>query len=153
MSWLTAALAWSGGGAKTAVGYGRFARDDSRTDEIHRRLRDLEREREAQRERAERAAKREAARAAMSPVEREIADLLEARPNQNESEIVAVFGAIGEGRWSGEERIEVASWLERRMKTSNDKNLKWREESGARNPERDKAYQRTLQVKRWLKGE
>ena len=153
MSWLIPALSWSGGGAKTAVGYGRFARDDSRTDEIHRRLRDLEREREARRDEAKRAAKREAARAAMSPVEQEIADLLEARSNESESELVTVFGAIGEGRWSGEERIEVAGWLERRMKTSNDKNLKWKEKTSARKPEKDKAYQRTLQVKRWLKGE
>lgn len=49
--------------------------------------------------------------------------------------------------------ITAAGWLERRMKTSNDKNLKWKEKSSARKPEKDKAYQRTLQVKRWLKGE
>ena len=153
MSWLISALAWSGVGAKTAVGYGRFARDDSRTDEIHRRLRDLEREREVQREEATRAAKREAARAAMSLVEREIANLLEARLNENESEVATIFRAINGARWTGEERIEAAGWLERRMKASNDKNLKWKEESSARKPEKDKAYQRTLQVKCWLKGE
>ena len=31
MDWLNAAVAWAGGGAKTAVGYGRFGRDDERT--------------------------------------------------------------------------------------------------------------------------
>lgn len=31
MSWLCSALVWTGGGAKTAVGYGRFGRDDERT--------------------------------------------------------------------------------------------------------------------------
>ena len=31
MDWLNAAVAWAGGGAKTAVGYGRFSRDDEST--------------------------------------------------------------------------------------------------------------------------
>ena len=34
-----------------------------------------------------------------------------------------------------------------------DLELKWKEKSSARKPEKDKAHQRTLQVKRWLKGE
>ena len=38
MNWLQKALAQSGGGAKTAVGYGRFGYDKKETDEWHNRL-------------------------------------------------------------------------------------------------------------------
>ncbi len=36
--WLSSALAWAGGGAKTAIGYGRFDRDDKKTCQWTQRL-------------------------------------------------------------------------------------------------------------------
>ncbi len=147
MSWLCSALAWSGSGAKTAVGYGRFRRDDTGTDDLARGLREREHKREA-RIRAEReAAEREARRAAMDPIEREIEEILEERPNRNEPDFVTIIRIVQQGeRWSGPERTGVARWLERRMKAAKE----WKEESLAKNPSRDKRHQRTLLVKGWL---
>lgn len=149
MSWLCLALTWSGSGAKTAVGYGRFRRESARTDELRQRFRAREREHEA-RIRAQRAAvEREARRAAMHPVDREIEEILEGRSNQNEPEITTIFRMAEGGHWSGSDKTRAAEWLERSMRSSK----QWRETSGRKNPAKDKAYQRTLQVRRWLKGE
>jgi len=46
--WLREALAQSGGGAKTAVGYGRFSHDEKETSEQHNRLDEEQRRAEAQ---------------------------------------------------------------------------------------------------------
>ena len=147
-SWLWSALEWSGGGAKTAVGYGRFANCDAATDALVQRLRAREREHE-ERIRAEReAAEREARRAEMHPIDREIEEILDGRPNKEEPEVTTVFRTADEGRWSGGDRAHVAQWLERRMKVTK----QWRERSGAKNPAKDKAHQRTLRVKDWLEG-
>ena len=149
MSWLCSALAWSGGGAKTAVGYGRFARDNVKTDALEERLRDQEREHE-ERIRAKReAAEREVKRAAMHPIDREIEEILDGRANKNEPEVTTIFRMVNEGRWSGFERTHVARWLERRMKATK----KWKERSGAKNPSKDRDYQRTLLVQGWLECE
>ena len=148
MSWLRSALAWSGGGAKTAVGYGRFATDDAATDALEQRLRDQERAHEA-RIRAEReAAERVARRVAMHPIDREIEEILEGRANKNEPEVTTIFRIVDEGRWSGADRARVARWLERRMKATK----QWKERSGAKNPAKDKAHRRTLIVKGWQEG-
>ena len=148
MSWLRSALAWSGGGAKTAVGYGRFATDDAATDALEQRLRDQERAHEA-RIRAEReAAERVARRVAMHPIDREIEEILEGRANKNEPEVTTIFRIVDEGRWSGADRARVARWLERRMKATK----QWKERSGAKNPAKDKAHRRTLIVKGWREG-
>ena len=148
MSWLRSALAWSGGGAKTAVGYGRFGRDDAATEDLVQRLRDQEREHEA-RIRAEReAAEREAKRTAMHPIDREIEEILDGRANKNEPEVTTVFGMANSGRWSGADRTHVAKWLERRMRATK----QWKERSGAKKPAKDKDHQRTLLVKGWLEG-
>ncbi len=146
MSWLCSALAWSGSGAKTAVGYGRFRRDDARTNGLIKGLQDQESKRK-ERIRVERAAaEREARLATMDPIEREIEEVLEERPDRNEPKVAAIFREAREGRWSGPERVRVAKWLESQMKTAK----QWREESAARNPSKDKRYQRTLLVKGWL---
>ena len=149
MSWLCSALAWSGSGAKTAVGYGRFRRDEPRTDELTQRLHKQEREHEARIQAQRAVAEREARRASMHPIDREIEEILEGRANQNEPETTTIFRMVGEGRWSGSDRTHAAEWLERSMRSSK----QWRETSGRKNPAKDKAHQRTLQVKRWLEGE
>lgn len=149
MSWLCLALAWSGSGAKTAVGYGRFRRDDARTEEWKQRLHEQEREHEARILARRAVIEREARRAAMHPIDREIEEILEARSNRNEPEITTIFRMAEGGHWSGSDRTRAAEWLERSMRSSK----QWRETSGKKNPAKDKAYRRTMQVKRWLEGE
>lgn len=147
--WLRSALAWAGGGAKTAVGYGRFEAANGRTEDLRKRLRDRERARD-ERIRAEREAVERAARlAAMSPVEREIQQLLDNRSDKNMPEVTAVMKAAESGRWTGVAGIEVAQWLRERMK----RDKRWKEKSGKKNPAKDQDYQRTLLIKRWLAGE
>ena len=149
MSWLCSALAWSGSGAKTAVGYGRFRCDGAKTDELRQRLHKQEREHEARIQAQRAAAEREARRASMHPIDREIEKILEGRSNRNEPENTTIFRMVEEGRWSGSDRTRAAEWLERSMRSSK----QWRETSGKKNPAKDKAHQRTLQVKRWLEDE
>ena len=147
--WLRSALAWAGGGAKTAVGYGRFETANGTTEDLGKRLRDRERARD-ERIRAEREAVERAARlAAMSPVEREIQYLLDNRADKNMPEVTAVMKAAESGRWTGDAGIEVARWLRERMK----RDKRWKEKSGKKNPAKDQDYQRTLLIKRWLAGE
>ena len=50
-TWLRDALAWAGAGAKTAVGYGRFGRDDEETARWKRRVGDEDRRRREERKR------------------------------------------------------------------------------------------------------
>ena len=149
MSWLCLALAWSGSGAKTAVGHGRFRRDDAGTDSLTQRLQEREREREARIRAKREAAEREARRAAMDPIEREIEEILEKRPNQNEPDFVTIIRMVDkDGRWSDpDDRTRVARWLKRRMKAEKGE---WRERSAAKNPAKDKRHQRTLLVMGWL---
>lgn len=64
MEWIGEALEWQGVGAKTAVGYGRFERDEETTRELEQRL-DKATQEQAEKRR----------RAVMSPVEREIQDI------------------------------------------------------------------------------
>lgn len=52
-SWLRAALSWTGAGAKTAVGYGRFRHDHEETTRWKERVRAEEQNRQAERERRE----------------------------------------------------------------------------------------------------
>ncbi len=52
-AWLRDALSWAGAGAKTAVGYGRFRRDDDDTTRWRERVRLEERNRQEERERRE----------------------------------------------------------------------------------------------------
>lgn len=101
MSWLCSALAWTGGGAKTAVGYGRFGRDDDKTAALMQRLRDQDAEHE-ERVRAERKAReRETRLAAFTPIEREIEEVIDNRQDRNMPEVVAIMQAVESGRWAG----------------------------------------------------
>ena len=148
MSWLCSALAWTGGGAKTSVGYGRFGRDDDKTAALMQRLRDQDAECE-ERTRAEREAKeRETRLAALTPIEREIEEVIDNRQDRNLSDIIAVMQAVESGRWTGIARVEVAGWLMIRMKEEK----RWKETSRKKNPARDRDYQNTLRVKGWLES-
>lgn len=144
--WLNEALAWAGGGAKTAVGYGRFDKDDGKTDELKRRLREADRAQE-QRLREKQEAEKQARRLeSLSPIEREIEDILDNRKDKSTPDTVAIMHEVEQGRWAGEAKLEVAQRLRERMR----KDKKWKEQSGAKNPAKDRDHQRTLRVKKWL---
>ena len=53
LGWLESALKWAGAGGKTAVGYGRFRRDEEKTRDLTDRLDGAVRSRREERERAE----------------------------------------------------------------------------------------------------
>ena len=147
--WLRSGLAWAGGGAKTAVGYGRFETANGRTEDLRKRMRDRDRARD-ERIRAEREAAERAARlAALSPVEREIEELLVKRSDRNAPEVIAIIQEVRSERWEGDAKIEVAAWLQDRMQ----RERRWKEQSGAKNPAKDRDFQRTMLIKRWLGGE
>lgn len=149
MSWLSCALSWSGGGAKTAVGYGRFERDGDKTDELRQRLRDRDRAHETRKQEEQEARERQAKRAAMSPTEREIEEILDLRQDRNTPEITTILRVIEDGRWTGDAKVEVAEWLEDRMKQEK----RWKETSQKKRPGKDRDYQNTLRVMGWLRGE
>ena len=157
MKLLLDALSKWGIGAKTSLGYGAMTRDCEKEKQMQREDEEREQqEREAaervrreakERERREReAAERKERLAAMSPIEREIQEILDARPDKTVSEIVAIIKKVRENRWTDDTRIKVAQWLEKKMRD----NKCWKETSQKRNPARDRDYQRTLLVMSWL---
>ena len=148
MSWLCSALVWNGGGAKTAVGYGRFGRDDEKTADLKRRLRDEDIEAEERMRAESDAREREARLAALTPIEREIEEIIANRHDRNMSEIIAVMQVVESGRWTGAARLEVAQWLRARMEKENS----WKEVSRKKNPAKDREHRNTLRIKGWLEG-
>lgn len=145
-SWLRDALAWNGSGAKTAVGYGRFAKDAAGANDLTQRLHARRGARDERIRREREAAERAKRLAAMSPVERQITEFLDRRKDKNTAEYVAILQAVERGKWTGEDKIEAAKWLE----TTMHRERRWKEKSGKKNPAKDSDHQRTLQVKRWL---
>ncbi len=157
------AFAWCGFGAKTAVGYGVMERDPKekeaeRLREEQKQKEKEEREREERRcEEQERKEKEERKReeqlAKMSPAERieqEIQEMVDTRRDKNMPPIAVVYRSVKDGHWSGLDKIEAAKWLKKRMSEGETKNWPWKEQSigGI-----DKYYQRTCEIKDWLKGQ
>ncbi len=147
--WLRAALAWGGAGSKTAIGYGRFESNERETTSLTDRIRKRKEARETLMQ-AERTARERAERlAALSPTEREIEELLNTRRDRNVPEITAIIQAVKSGRWTGDAKIEAARCLKDRMTRAK----KWKETSRKKQPAKDRDYQDTLTVIRWLRGE
>ena len=138
------AFAWLGFGAKTAVGYGAMQEDPKARE---RELLRLKEEAEAARRAREKEA-RQAALAQMSPIERDIREFLDRRQDKNQPEISALLAALEKGQWSGEDKAAVAEYARTMMQAEK----KWKEKSEKKNPEKDKYYQHTLKVMKWLKG-
>ena len=144
--WLNDALVWAGGGAKTAVGYGRFGKNEGKVAELKRLLRGADRAK-IQRSREKQEEEDWATwLQSLSPIEREIEEILGSRKDKSTPDTVAIMHEMEQGRWAGEAKLEVAQWLRKRMR----KDKKWKERSGAKNPAKDRDHQRTLRVKKWL---
>lgn len=139
------AFRWLGFGAKTAVGYGAMQEDPrARAREEARRQAQAEAVQRARQEAA-----RQAELAQLSPIDREIRELVDARPDRNQSELSVLLGALKRGQWSGEHRIAVAERARSMMQAAK----KWKEKSEKKNPDKDNDYQDTLKVMAWIKGQ
>ena len=147
--WLRSALTWAGAGAKTAVGYGRFRHDTGKTEDLRDRLGDRDRGRDQRIRTAREAEERAIQLAALSPVERQIEETLDNRQDRSTPAVLVIIQAVRSGRWGGDAKVEVAAWLKGRMQ----RERHWKEQSGAKNPAKDRPFQRTLLIKRWLDGE
>lgn len=91
---------------------------------------------QAEKEAAE-AAARESALAQMNPVEREVAEF--------ESVVDAINALVAE-KWESDAQPEAAMYVKARMQAEKI----WRESSAKKNPAKDKDYQRTLSVLKFL---
>lgn len=143
------ALTYLGAGAKTAVGYGAMSRDDASEAALLRSQEDQKRQAKAAAESAQKEAKRQEELSKMDPFEKGIQEIADARIDRGQSEISFILNKVKQGHWSGEEKIKVAHWLEKKMHSAVGQ---WKEQTQKRNPERDKEYQNTLLVKGWLAG-
>ena len=146
VDWLSSALAWAGGGAKTAVGYGRFGHDVAGEETLQRRHAEREEKERQEREARAEARQREQRLAALTPIEREIEEILDDRRDKNMPAVTAILREVEIGRWTGDVKREVAKWLKARMK--NEK--RWKETSEKKNPAKDRDHQSTLRVMDWL---
>lgn len=144
---LKQALDWLGAGAKTAVGYGQLQEDEQATRQLHQ---DREQREQQERQAAEvkrQEAERKAERERLDPFERALLELIDARPDKHQSEIVYLIGQMKNGRWQGADKQRVAQWLQAKMQATQGQ---WKPESQAKKPEKDRSYQNTLLVMRWL---
>lgn len=135
--WLKDALEWIGAGAKTAVGYGRMRCDNAKQDQCEKEWRDQKQAKQKAREDAEKLAK-------ASPIEREIIEFLDEQKDKSTEDYIVVISEVEKGRWEGKDKMEVAKWLERKMKEKG----KWKPTSNK--PNKDKAHKRTILVLKWL---
>ncbi len=146
------AFDWLGFGAKTAVGYGAMKRDragEERAQEEQGERERIERERDKRAQAEKKIKEQEEERLAkLTPTEREIDAVIRDRQDKNMTDIAAVIRAARDGRWDGDMKMEVAKWLENKMREEKC----WRETSAKKRPDRDKDYQNTLTIKGWLEG-
>jgi len=142
---LTEALSWIGAGAKTSAGYGCMSFDSAETSRLVSIPDGIERER--QRERMQEARNIELEN--MSPFERSIALAEEKSITDNIAVELLLLKDLNDGKhqWAESEVISVANIIKDKMKISG----KWKEKSCKKNPKKDKDYQRTLEVMRYLK--
>ena len=138
--WLREALTWAGAGAKTAVGYGRMKRDEEHEKQVTHNIE--KRETKAREEREHRAK-----RAAMTPIEREIADELEDPIYKGMPRTTAIDKLIREDRWQGDDKKVAVKLLRKEMEAAK----RWKPESRKKRPDKDKDHQMTLRVMAWEK--
>ncbi|MCB1866619.1 MAG: type III-B CRISPR module RAMP protein Cmr6 [Chromatiales bacterium] len=144
---LANALDWLGAGAKTAVGYGRMVRGatpdratlekgfGTYSKELRSTLDGLAQQRE-------KLGKLDS----QDPIEQSMEAAIAAEPNKQQAATVTLIKAVEAGLWAGDERTEVIRRIKARMESSKE----WKPISGAKNPDRDAAHQRTLKVDNWL---
>jgi CRISPR-associated protein Cmr6 len=138
----THAFDWIGFGAKTAVGYGAMSIDEKARQNREKQTRE-NREAEVMRIREE----EEKARLAAEPEWKQIrAQVLKEKAADVRDEL-ALLKALEDNRWPlPDEARQIAEEIARILR----ENKEWREKSDKKNPEKDRLYQRTLKVKKYL---
>ena len=134
---------------KEVMEQARVQAENRRREEQEKARQRAEEEALAARQAVQREAERQERLAQMNPLERAIQELIDTRPDKNQSETSAVIGAVKQGRWQGDEKLAVARWLKDRMQETRGQ---WKETSRAKKPEKDREYQNTLLVISWLDG-
>lgn len=140
LGWLESALAWAGAGAKTAVGYGRMARDQSATAQLTERVHRKQEELEAQR-------REEARMASLSPLDHELEAI--SREDPSLSAYLPWLKAVEKGTWK--ELSETERLVLGRIKAEMESAGKWKPTSAKKRPDKDADHQRTLRVIELLK--
>jgi CRISPR-associated protein Cmr6 len=139
---LDEALSFIGAGAKTAVGYGYFKTDSSRSQQISQQL-------EQQREQSKQHAAEQLRLSQMSSLERQFeADVL-ANNKLKAPFIVAAIKLLESGHWK-DQQAPIAAIIQQRMQASTVKNYQWKPSSQSKKPEKDKAHQNTIKVLAYL---
>lgn len=126
------ACEWMGFGAKTSVGYGAMRRDLSAESDLAERRAEAEKEKRRTEELAR-----------LSPVEREIAEILDSRTNEGEPESTTIYLCIKNGKWEGKDKVSAARWLKTELEKVRRSSLK---NSAAKR----KHDQRLDDVRQWL---
>lgn len=135
---LEEALKHTGAGSKTSTGYGAFKRDEKSEEALAEKIQKRVAEAEAEKQRLIDIAAEEVRQAKMHPIEREI------------NEFPYITGAIEKlvsSHWRNEADEKMAAkYLKQRMQQEK----KWKEKSQKKKPEKDKDYQNTLKVIKYL---
>ncbi|RME58313.1 type III-B CRISPR module RAMP protein Cmr6, partial [Candidatus Parcubacteria bacterium] len=132
------AFEWLGFGAKTAVGYGAMQVDENAARERQSMIERVRKEAEERRRQEAERRKKEEALQQMPPIQREVEGI---------ETVAQAIQALESGRW-GEHSREAASYIKQRMQREN----AWVEVSKKKKPEKDKKYQRTCIVKKYLES-
>ncbi len=140
------AFQWLGFGAKTAVGYGAMRPDEKAETARQQQAKEQRQQAEQRAEKQRQAAERAAQRAQMSPVEAEMADRLAARSDQQSAKSVSMLQWLEQNIWTGEARREAARLVKQQMVEEK----RWKERSEKKNPDKDKEYQATQRVLKFL---
>lgn len=133
---LTLALEHAGAGGKTATGYGGFEVDVKAAEALQKSHSEQANLQAEQMRLAAETAEKQARLASLSPIEREITELT----------LIDAINALEKGQWEGEERQQAAQCLKVRMQEES----VWKEATQSKKPEKDKDYQRTKIVLRFL---
>ena len=82
----------------------------------------------------------------LSPIEREIAQLLQAKTNSDKKDYLVLIDALKARHWQGDDQHIVAERVKKMMQEEKI----WKESSAKKNPAKDQDYQRTLEVLKQL---
>jgi len=147
MTALENALNWLGAGAKTAAGYGRMIRDVDSLDKLRADLDKIEQAQREARAKALAEKKRREEEEKWPPLERAIRQILNQATGKRRH--LDLLKALQAGRWQGDEAVTVA----KRIRTVMQEAKTWKPEPTRKKPEKDKDYQDTLKVLKYLEGE
>lgn len=138
------AFDWLGFGAKTAVGYGQMTQRPNAMEEL---LDEKTRYDQRQKEKADELAEQQRL-ATLPPIEREMTELIQGNNDPQKKDYLVLLDAVkSHEKWQNEEKKAVLIRIRDMMQAAGD----WKESSNKNKPEKDKPYQRTLEVLELLK--